>query len=33
LKPSECEQIMQEIEASASRWNPKMLRQHQVFSF
>ncbi len=33
LKPGECSRIMQEITASASRWNPKMLQHRQLFDF
>jgi ribonuclease BN (tRNA processing enzyme) len=33
LKPGEGDRIMQEIELSAPRWNPKMLQHHQVFEF
>jgi len=33
LKPGECDRIMREIMAGASRWNPKMLRHQQVFDF
>ncbi len=33
LKPGECDRIMQEIVASASRWNPKMLQHRQLFDY
>jgi cAMP phosphodiesterase len=33
LKPGECDRIMQEIAAGASRWNPQMLQHQQVINF
>lgn len=33
LKPGEIELTMQEIEACAGKWNPRMLRNNQVFEF
>lgn len=33
LKPGEIELTMQEIEACAGKWNPRMLKNNQVFEF
>jgi hypothetical protein len=33
LKPGEIELTMQEIEECAGKWNPRMLKNNQIFEF